>query len=176
MGAKTRVVDLGWDRIIKEVRKADNSHTKVGFPQRGDVQRPKDAHADDMSDLVVVAAVHEFGAPKANIPVRSFMRTAFDENVSAINRLKEREYGRILDGKSTVKQSLGKIGLFFQNRVQKKIRDLKVPALKASTVARRRNKSNNPLVDTGQLVGSVQHVEVINGARQASDRVLAVEI
>lgn len=157
MGAKVTVVDMGWNRAVREVLLADNSNVKVGFPEKGKLKNPQNAHSKDMSDMVTVAAVHEFGAPSKNIPVRSFMRSTFDENIENIKKIQEREYGKLLAGKSTVEMSLGRIGLWFKSKVQKKIRDLKEPGLKASTVAKRRKHSDNPLVDTGQMVQSVQH-------------------
>lgn len=156
-----RDIDHGWRRIVKEVRKMDNAHVKVGFPI--------DKHAKVTSksmkkvggplvmlEIIVIAAVHEFGAPKKNIPERSFMRTAFDENIPEIEAIKSREYDRIITGKSGIYRSLDKIGVWFTAKVKKKIKDIKIPPLKPATV--KRKGSSNPLIDSGQMIQSVQHV------------------
>lgn len=178
--AKTRIVDRGFARIVEECRKAHGSHTKVGL-QQGTV-------ADDMTDLVVVGAVQEFGAIHAGrnrnvrIPERPFMRTSYDENRGAINGMFDRAYGDIMLGKTTVAQSLGLIGEWFQGKIQAKIKAIMFPPNAPSTQkakgrklrSTRRGRKlmneaegafsffvNNPLIDTGQMRQSIRHVEVL---------------
>lgn len=167
MSAKTKTIDHGWLRIQRELKLAKKSFVKVGFPENGEAKsgnKKGSGHEPlEMGDIVTVASVHEFGAPNKNIPVRSFMRSSYDENREEINRVIEKSYDGILAGKETVYWSLQKIGVWFTAKVQKKIRDLREPPNAPSTIARK--GSSNPLIDTGQMIQSVQHEVVINGKK-----------
>jgi len=161
---KQKIIDRGWNRIIREVRKADNSYTKVGLPQEGEVKEGTKTGSGNepiiqMSELVTVGAVQEFGAPKKNIPARPFIRTTYDENREKINNLVLNEYEKIVDGSSNVKRSLGLIGEWLKAKTQAKIRAIRTPPNAPTTIAKK--GSSNPLIDTGQMVQSIQHVEVI---------------
>jgi len=167
---KQTVIDRGWNRIVRETMKADNAYTKVGLPQEGEVKEGTKEGSGrkpvtQMSELVVVGAVNEFGAPNKNIPARPFIRTTYDENRSKINNLVVDEYEKIVDGSSNVKRSLALIGEWVQAKTQAKIRAIRTPPNAPST-QRRKGRSikkpvNNPLIDTGQMIQSIQHVEVI---------------
>ena len=154
------VTDLGWNNIKEQMRLAENSFTEIGV-HKGETRQPKPGELEPLSDMVIVAAANEFGAPKKNIPPRAFIRTSFDENRREVDRLVESEYDKILAGKSNVKKSLEIIGEFMETKTKQKIVDLKQPPNRPRTIARK--GSNNPLMDTGQLRGGIRHVETING-------------
>jgi len=154
-------IDKGWRRIKKELRKLDKSFTKVGLPQEGAVASPQRKGSGkesfkEMSELVIVGASNEFGTKR--IPERSFLRSATDENIRSVENVKDKEYSKLLSGTTTYKKALGRVGEFLTGKVKKKIRDLKMPVNAPTTIARK--KSANPLVDTGQMVQSIQHIEV----------------
>jgi len=158
---ETILHDRGWNKVMDEISKLGNSFTKVGFPdeakpQAGTIRGSGHSSVVDMSELVTIAAVHEFGAPRVKVPARPFMSTAFDENLQSLNRIKENEVNKILSKRSTVKESLDKIGLWFAAKIKRKITTLKYPPLKLATI--RRKRSQNPLIDTGQMRASVTHV------------------
>jgi len=46
-------------------------------------------HRDSKGNAVSIGAVHEFGAPRAGIPKRSFLRTTYTKQKSAIEKLIE---------------------------------------------------------------------------------------
>jgi hypothetical protein len=76
-GVKVSVRDL--DRGMKNVKKLaealkSGAYTKVGFFGDSD----KDRRAGDPVSNVDLAMIHEFGAPAAGIPERSFIRSTFD--------------------------------------------------------------------------------------------------
>ncbi len=172
MAGGVTVRDLGWERIQRELKRADGSVTKVGFPLG---EEPADGELGDMTEVASVAAIHEFGAPKANIPERSFLRAAHDENLRALAALKKRLYSEIVEGRLTTAEALAQLGEWMTNKTQKKIRDLKQPALAPATVrakartlrGKRKAKflagGGNPLIDTGQMLNSVTHVEEVRG-------------
>ena len=143
-------IDQGWARIKKQLAIMDGSYTKVGV-QEGE-------RHDNGISMVIIAAANEFGTFK--IPERPALRNAFDNNRPALESLKLRLITGIYSGKLTAERALGLLGEQHQRNTQKSIRDLKTPPNAPFTIARKR--SSNPLVDTGQYIGSIRHVEVIN--------------
>ena len=166
----TRVVDLGIGRILQELNIADNSFTKVGFPADGEIKpgtKKGSEHdqATEMSEIAQIAAIHEWGEPKVNVPERSFFRTSFDENLQQTNNMKVKLYNKIIDGKMTAKRALGLIGEFNVSKMKLKIREIDSPPLKPATIRRKGldvEGTGNPLIDTAQMINSVQHVEEMN--------------
>jgi hypothetical protein len=144
-------IDRGWKRIRAQLLKAGGAFTKVGV-QEGE-------RRDDGTDLVTVAAVNEFGAPKKKIPERSFIRSTTDEQRQKVERMKRRILEGIADGTMTIKRGLGLLGEFMESKIKDKIVRLDTPPNAPSTIARK--GSSNPLVDKGQLLQSIRHVEVL---------------
>lgn len=148
--------DLGWRELFRKVTLGGEAYVKVGIQQ--DTTRSQEDGQGPV-DMVQLGAIHEFGAPKANIPERSFIRAWHDSARTRISLLQDRLGRQFIDGKITMRQLLAKLGAFGQGGIRKFIRNLKEPALKASTI--RRKGSANPLIDTGQLLGSIHSVSVI---------------
>jgi len=149
-----RDIDKGWKQIMRDFNVLDDANTKVGV-QQGVIRRG--SGKEGSSDMVKIAAIQEFGAPKKNIPSRPAIRQAFDMNVGNIQRFSRAIVGAILDQKLTPKTGLGLIGENHVNQVKKRITDLRSPPNKLSTT--RQKGSTNPLIDTGQLRSSITHVE-----------------
>src|SRR5262245_44048037 len=86
-------IDRGWRRLVSGLRKSRRVEARVG------VQAPE-AEADHGEGLTNadLAAIHEFGAPAAHIPERSFLRSTFDENQRAYQQEADRIAGAVLDG------------------------------------------------------------------------------
>jgi len=150
--------DKGWNRIKRDLKRLDKSYSKVGLPKEA---QPKSGHLSSMSDLVIVGAVHEFGAPRVGVPQRSWLRTGADEAKPALNKLIQKQYDAVLRGQTSVHLALRTLGVFMTGRIKRKIRNLKFPPNAPSTI--RKKGSANPLIDTGQMVQSITNVEVIKG-------------
>lgn len=165
---KSRVIDIdrGWKRIQTDLSKLDGAYTKVGVQQGTLHESEDDMGVKHTSELAVIAAVHEFGAPKRHIPERPFIRTGVDEARERINRRILIERDAVLIGKTTVRIALGRIGEEVQSAIQSKIDRILYPKLKEATIARRVRPSTKPLIDTGQLRQSIRHVEFIKGKEQ----------
>lgn len=103
--------------------------------------------------LVEVALIHEFGAPAAGIPQRSFLRAAIDEHAPDIRRLILAVAARALDGAITPAQALDQIGSKVAGWVQTRIDQGIAPPLKPETIARK--GSSKPLVNVGQLKAAI---------------------
>lgn len=159
MAVRQRMVDHGFIGIVKEIGKMKGSFTKVGLPEGGKLAESSDGEITQMSDLITVGAVHEFGAPNRLIPERSFIRSATDENREKIKKMQQIEIARITGGKSTAKESLQRMGTVMQGLIQRKIRSGEFTPLSPITIQKK--GSSRPLIDTGQMLQSIQHMEVI---------------
>ena len=114
------------------------------------------ARQDDM-DMLLIAAVNEFGSADGRVPERSYIRAGFDKNRSKLRNTAAALWGRVLDGDMDQRQALGLLGETHQDQVQKFLTALSAPPNAASTIARKRG-SANPLIDTGRLRSSIRWV------------------
>lgn len=180
-------IDRGWIQIKKMYREANNSRTKVGFPMGAPVKAGMSPGsgsepASNISEVAFIATIQEFGAEqtvtakqagflqsqgfpvsvgtKLTTPERSFMRTSFDESLPELEVLRGRLFDKLLRRQITVRTALGLIGEFMVNKIQDKIRNIKSPPNHPFTIARKKG-STNPLIDKGQMIQSVTHMEII---------------
>lgn len=149
--------DRGFNRIKNDLSLLNNSYTKVGLPEDGK-PAPIDEGITEMSELVMVYAANEFGTKR--IPERSTLRAAVDENLPQTNKLVQKMYEAVVANTITVKNALSTIGEFLTGKVQKKIIALKTP-VNAPATLRAKYPKTNPLINKGQLVQSITHVEVL---------------
>lgn len=105
------------------------------------------------SDMTVAAIgfVHEFGS--THIPERSFIRSTTSGKKKEIITLQKQLLKKIVNGDMTVEKGLGILGDFVRGEIQQRIVDIKEPPNSPATIARK--GSANPLIDTGQLKGSI---------------------
>lgn len=99
--------------------------------------------------------VYFFLMSEVKIPERSFIRRGFDRNVTRITAKINSLIDKMHANQVNPNTVLDMIGLEFAGLIQKELRDLSAPANAPLTVE---NKgSSNPLIDKGQLVGSIRH-------------------
>lgn len=107
--------------------------------------------------LSELAAIHEFGAPAANIPERSFLRSTLrDPEVRNMLRQAGARYASQVRTKAVARrEALGKLGAWMVSRVRQSILSGPgiPPPLAPATVVRK--GSSRPLVDTGQLISAI---------------------
>ena len=133
---KTKDIDKGWNRIKRELALAKKKKVIIGY--WGDK-----VHEDSTATIAGIAAIHEYGAPKANIPARPFMSTTFDEKVKENIRLTISLFNKVIRGAVGTVAALSAMGEINAGWIRKKITDIKSPPLK--------HRDGNPLVDTGAL-------------------------
>jgi hypothetical protein len=109
--------------------------------------------SDGVISLIEVALIHEFGL--GNVPERSFIRGWADENEAEIKRRMRALAEQVVTAKLTQEQALNFFGLWAVAQIKRRIVAGIAPALEPETVARK--GSSTPLVDTGQLINSIQH-------------------
>lgn len=123
--------------------------------------------------VAYIAAIQEFGYEAGNLPSRSFMRTTQKEKRHEWAMMAQKGFTSVAAGRMSAESVYKKLGMAGQAAVVKKIRSIKSPALKESTVdTRKRRKANGgkgatmgirkPLVDTGVMLAAVNH-QVVNG-------------
>ena len=99
------------------------------------------------------------GVTKAHtihIPARSFIRSTVDEQRTKYEHQAGREWDAILDQRSTIQQALVAMGFLIETDIRMKILTLKKPGLQEETI--RRKGSDNPLIDTGEMLNSIRWV------------------
>ncbi|WPZ17794.1 hypothetical protein UM396_14510 [Geobacillus subterraneus] len=154
------------DKVMRNLKQLGGKQIKVGL------------FGSDSSELVMIGAVHEYGAeipvtPKmrawfaANgyplrkettvikIPERSWLRSGYDENIDKIAKKIEEMVPDVIEGNVNPRLFMDAIGMEFAGLIQKKMRDLKDPPNSQMTIERK--GSDNPLIDTGRLVGAIRH-------------------
>lgn len=154
--------DLGLNRIIRTLNKdLDGVVVKVGVQAKDKaVRRGKGGSIRNTDQpLAVIAKIHEFGLD--DMPQRSFLRSAYDENLPMIDKMIQRVANGAVFGLGT-NAALNKLGNVVQGMVQRKIVD--GPFVPNSPATIKRKKSSKPLIDTGHLRQSIRYVIERKGA------------
>lgn len=157
---KGRLVILGQVELLKK-----KPYVKWGWIVEG---KGTDKHGESDLTNATIAAIHEFGAPKANVPERSHMRSSFDDNRPALVKTTRFLAGKVLDGRITVSKALDILGLIGLTNLQKKIRSGIPPPLSQRTLDQRAAKGDaNPtaLIDTAEMVNSSTFAKIMSGRR-----------
>lgn len=87
------------------------------------------------------------------IPERSFLRTGHDENADRIIKQTERALGQVVAGEMSVDDMLDLYGQQMATAIKAYIRDISTPPNHPYTIEQK--GSSNPLVDTGNLISSI---------------------
>jgi len=152
-------IDHGWDRITRDLKILNGGSVSVGFPQEGETASPAGSKSVPFSDIVQRAVVHEFGAPKVNIPERPFMRPAFDGNKKELSLFKESVLQRFYKGLISPSRALDLLGLKHVSQIKAAINAVNSPPLKNPGPKRGKSGAINILVDTSQMRNSVQYTK-----------------
>jgi hypothetical protein len=144
-------------KLIKDVdmRKLDELRQRLVGERRVNVGVPRGVGNEENGTAVaMVAAVHEYGSPKQGIPERPFLRVSIQRNREKYVRLNRINLVRVVRGELTVEEALGQLGAMAAGDVQETIRAGNFAPLKPATV--KRKGSSAPLIDSGQLIQSIQ--------------------
>lgn len=106
-------------------------------------------------NTATLAAIHEFGSPERNIPERSFLRKPLIENKDQIAEAVNFALPKVLSGQISALDVAGLIGEAAKNLSVTAINSGLEPVLKQSTI--KHKGSSTPLIDTGQLKGSIDY-------------------
>ncbi len=183
--------DFGHKAIMQGLHDMSDAAVYVGIRQENGEkpagERDKDGNIVDSktgATISMIATYHEFGAPKANIPERSFLRSTVDANLVKYQGALSEAVVSVMNGEKPDK-ALAVVGLMAARDVRMGIRQgthTNWPALAESTVYRkshskytgkRRGKGSKTttLIDTGRLVQSIDYQVSIGGKDKAPGKV-----
>ncbi len=143
MSAAFKIDDKVWRRIVNDVNRAAKVRLQIGVLE---------------GENATIAAVHEFGSPKNNIPERSFMRATLINERATIGRLQAKAVAAVIAGKIDGRKALGRVGAWVAGAMQAYVVKGSFAPLAPATLAAREargNESDKPLVDSGQMVDAI---------------------
>lgn len=171
-----KVTGKGLAQIDASIRLLATVEVLVGVPEATTNNRE-----DDGTGLTnaALAYIHDTGMPEQNIPARSFMRPALEENAEVIERSLVGIARRVLHGNpGAVEQGYQILGLKISSAIRNKIDDGVPPPLADRTLRARARKGRKgaqaeldrraqgevpgtdlakPLVDTGEMRKSITY-------------------
>jgi hypothetical protein len=170
--------DLGFDKIMRRASRFKRGVTTTAGIQGTKAIAKKPKHGGKSSTSlsrvtnVQAAFWNEYGAPGANppIPQRSFLRSTYDKKENKYFKL----FGIALvkslfasSGKGIIKE-INDVGDVYLSDVRKKIEGRIPPANRESTLRKKRQRSDTPLIDFGQMINSFTSVTTF-GFRKDAD-------
>lgn len=153
--------DRLYRQILGEVAKLRHASVTIGVHQSAGV------HGDGPETVAQIAATHEFGSAAQRIPERSFLRSTVDGNPKPMMEA-QKAAGEVCRGKLSAQHCVERIGVVTRDAVKETILSKIPPPLSPATVQRRLEKGKHggglaskadattPLVDSGQLIASIQ--------------------
>lgn len=155
-GGRVIVRDRGLSTVLRNMGALDGVELRVGIqgPEAGAI------HPDSELDNVTVGLIHEFGAPAAKIPERSYIRSTFDAKVddwtSKVATIAERVYSTTPNKPG---RALGILGEVMVADIRGTMAAGIPPPLKDATIKARGVRfgveSSKPLIATGILRDSI---------------------
>lgn len=140
-------------RMIAELEKAKKLTLKVGLPS----DKVGSKIYGDGSSIMTIGAGHEYGTSK--MPARSFLRVPFEIKSGDIDSALTSEFAKVLDGRATAADALGRVGIVATNISKEAFRTNGFgmwPALAESTKKiKLRAGKTTPLIWSGILRNSV---------------------
>lgn len=88
-----------------------------------------------------------------HIPERAFLRTGHDTNIDSVAKTVVKLVPDVLTGKLDEEILLREIGLTLSGKIKEYAQRLKIPPNHPFTIEQK--GSGNPLVDTGEMIGSI---------------------
>lgn len=140
-------VDLA--SVVEKIQ-AERARVLVGIPMG------IASETDPSTSVAVIAAKNEFGSPSDRIPERPFLRVGVNNGMPRYSLLLANLIPKVLQGTVTIDDMLGSMGTVAVGEVQKQIRTGSYKPNSPYTVALK--GSSTPLIDTGQMIQSIQWV------------------
>ena len=156
---KVTEIDMGWNAIVKELKKLDNKSIEVGiFEDAGEYTKGKTPIS-----VAAVANIQEYGATLkrndkviGNIPPRPFMRPSLEgAKLNELMKLQETLISQ-LESKTPLSFSkvLKQVGEKQEKVIKKLIEDKSTPPNATSTI--KAKGFNDPLIHTKKMLNAVK--------------------
>lgn len=142
--------DMGWRQALQSLAAAagkPDAQVVVGWPASSGM------HGESGLTVAQVAAFHEFGTSR--IPRRSMLADTYDQNAERYADAARKVASGIILGRVDLRRGLDLIGVMIKGDVQRRIAAGITPPLSPVTIARK--GSSQPLIDTGQMRGALDH-------------------
>lgn len=161
MGVKFKTAKNKFPEMIKTAKALNGRKVQVGCIQ-GDHAWLASIHeygcnipvTDKMRAFLHSKGVHLKKSTKyIHIPERSFLRSGHDKNISKIMAKSDKLIKLVLGGQMTEDEYLEQVGLMLATAIKTYARDLSSPPNSDFTIQEK--GSNNPLVDTGNLIEGI---------------------
>lgn len=110
-------------------------------------------HVGYQGYLAERATINEFGAPVANIPERSFIRSTYDEEQPEMIKIRDKFMEKVILGKLDPKIALAAVGHYLAEKIQQKIVELKDPPNAPLTIAKK--GFDDPLIEHGDMLRGI---------------------
>ena len=155
---RTITRDRGYQRVMDVIGLLEGSpHVAVGFFSGG-ASSLSDEEKAGLSPAEYMF-INEVGTDDGDIPPRPAMATTADEQSSRLHRILGGEIPKMALGRSSVKKALTLVGIEFRNELTKAVHAWHSPPNALTTQIQKGSEENpedNPLVDTGTAVNSIQ--------------------
>jgi len=148
--SKVKDTDRGFKALqkrLKDVQNGDGWKITVGVHDSAGI------HKGTSQSVADIALIHEFGAPAAGIPARSFLGAWFDEHGAELFKKTAPDLVKYIKGTMAKAQVLARAGSRAVAGIQSRMARGIAPPLKQATIDRK--GSSVPLIDTGQLRTSI---------------------
>lgn len=129
------------DKLLKQLETIFKKEITVGL------------HGDVGADILSRGIYNEFGTN--NIPERSFIRAGYDTEKKNIINDAEKLTKKVVAMEMKPQTAANLLGDAAKGRIQEFAIDLRDPPNAQSTIDKK--GSTNPLVDTGQMIGSIDY-------------------
>ena len=97
------------------------------------------------------------GTTAIRIPERSFLRNGYDEKKDEVMRQQDILLDAVIMGGLDADTFLDTVGTVLEGKIKEYAVDLRAPGLHWYTLKQRPHGGSNPLVDTGDMIGSITH-------------------
>lgn len=140
-------VAAGVDEWLKKVKEFDSKNVMIGVTGKTNGGRGN----------ALLMAVHEYGTQDGRIPERRPIRLSMETNADKYARRFQQGLDKVLKDEMSVDVALKSIGEEAAGDVKITIMNGLTPTLADSTVRARKDNSDTPLYDTGELVNSITY-------------------
>jgi len=145
-GNSVKDTDRGFKALQKRLKDVQSGK---GWELTVGVHDSAGMHKDSSMSVADIALIHEFGAPAAGIPARSFIGAWFDQHGVELFKKTAPDLVAYILGKMPKLQVLARAGARAVAGIQARMARGVPPSLKQATIDRK--GSSVPLIDTGQM-------------------------
>ena len=135
------------EEMERKIREYESKDVLIGVTGRTNGERGN----------ALLMAVHEYGTEDGHIPERRPIRLTIEDNADKYTKRFKQGLDKVLKDEMSVDTALKSIGEEAAGDVKITIMNGLTPPLADSTVRARKDNSNKPLYDTGELVNSITY-------------------